>query len=178
MTGLTGIALVAVVSFAVTPSPTSVTAQPSSPIVRSQVGGVTGSATASSSVVYVEVPAQVVTNEDGATTASTQVIGQVTLVWLIDDDPARTMRAQYRLALDAPERDDEVTVWGDEPVVMAFDDVDETALEPGTMITDADGALVAVCDEVGEPRAVDASADEQDEAVPGVSGSGATSATD
>ena len=177
LTGLSGITLIAVVSLAVTPSPASVTVSPSAPILRSQVAAVTSSDTTSPTggrVVYVEVPWHAASAADPQTTRHTQVVGDVRIVWLGDDDPARTDRGDYELAMQSPGDADEVTVWMDHPVEVTFAEATALAPAPGTLITDADGALVAVSDETGRPHPVDVSANTDTSQL---NGSGATTGT-
>ncbi|MDQ3391640.1 MAG: hypothetical protein M3508_09950 [Actinomycetota bacterium] len=193
VTGLCGLVLVAVVVLAVTPSSSRVTVSGSSPsaVVRANVAGVSSvsSRDTPTSVVIVRVA-----DADAATGGYTAItvwlsddepadalmmteVADVAIVRLIDTDVARTAEyVQFELAGDAPDADDPVVVAMDDPVEVTLGSVASLGAEPGTLVTDEDGELVAVCDEQGAPRSVVV-----DEAFSGdvvVTGSGASGAED
>ncbi|CAN5780226.1 hypothetical protein BH20ACT4_BH20ACT4_12510 [soil metagenome] len=171
VTGLCALVLVAVVALAVTPSSSTVTVSGSSPsaVVRANVAGVSSATSRESptSVVIVRV-ADTDASAGGYTAITvwlsgagpadalmmTEVAG-VAIVRLIDTGVARTGEyVQYELAGDAPDDDERVVVETDAPLEVAFGKVAAVGADPGTLVIDEDGHLVAVCDEQGAPRSV------------------------
>lgn len=171
------------------PSSSSVTVSDSSPsaLVRANLAGVTGGPDRESpaSVVIVRVADSEVTAGNhtevtvwlsGSVPADAVMMEQVAgvaIVRLVDTGLSGTAGyVQYQLAGDAPGADDRVIVAMEDPVEVRLGSVASLGAEPGTLVVDADGQLVAVCDEQGAPRSVVA-AEAADEIVTGGGASGA-----
>ncbi len=193
ITGLCGLVLVAVVALAVTPASSSVTVSGSSPsaFARANVAGVSSGPTGDppTSIVIVRVADSDATagghtamtvwlsDDEPADALMMTEVADVAIVRLIDTDVAGTAAyVQYQLAGDAPNGEDRVVVAMDDPVEVSLGSVASLGAEPGTLVTDGDGRLVAVCDEEGAPRSVVVADLLDDDSA--VTGSGASGAGD
>jgi len=192
VTGLCGLVLVTVVALAITPTSSSVTVNDSSPsaAVRANVAAVSSGSTAETPISVVIVRVAGSDAAAGGRTAMTVwlsgdvpadalmmfEVADVAIVRLIDTDVAETADyVQYQLADAVPDTEDRVIVAMDDPVEVSLGAVASLGAEPGTLVIDDDGHLVAVCDERGVPRSVVVDGSQADVAI---TGSGASDAAD